>query len=124
MPRCSNHQHRPPFISRAVPKHRNTAPSLSNQTSQPQTHNMSNPGNVIGGHKANLNNPNTSDEAKQHSKQVIDEHMQSGEMPQADQHKNPGNVYVLNNFTISHSSFTMVLGSDADVLICGIVPEV
>ncbi|KAB2571634.1 putative conidiation-specific protein 6 protein [Lasiodiplodia theobromae] len=53
---------------------------------------MSNPGNVIGGHKANLNNPNTSDEAKQHSKQVIDEHMQSGEMPQADQHKNPGNV--------------------------------
>lgn len=67
---------------------------------------MSNPGNVIGGHKANLNNPNTSDEAKQHSKQVIEDHMQSGEMPQADQHKNPGNVYVLSVIsTIPRSSF-------------------
>ncbi|KAH7105156.1 Conidiation protein 6-domain-containing protein [Auriculariales sp. MPI-PUGE-AT-0066] len=36
------------------------------------------PGNVIRGHKANLKNPNTSDESKEHSRQVIDE-MESGE---------------------------------------------
>ncbi|KAF9652954.1 hypothetical protein BDM02DRAFT_3183287 [Thelephora ganbajun] len=30
-----------------------------------------NPGNVIGGHKANIANPNTSDESKEHSRQVI-----------------------------------------------------
>ncbi|KAI5844085.1 Conidiation protein 6-domain-containing protein [Tricharina praecox] len=30
-------------------------------------------GNVIGGHKANLKNPNTSEEAKEHSRQVLDE---------------------------------------------------
>ncbi|MCJ1361917.1 hypothetical protein MMC16_001018 [Acarospora aff. strigata] len=33
---------------------------------------MSNPGNVIGGHKANLNNPNTSEESKQHSQEVLE----------------------------------------------------
>jgi len=32
-----------------------------------------NPGNVIGGHKANIANPNTSDESKEHSRQVIQE---------------------------------------------------
>ncbi|KAL0259700.1 hypothetical protein SLS55_005439 [Diplodia seriata] len=54
---------------------------------------MSNPGNVIGGHKANINNPNTSDEAKQHSRQIIDEKTESEDVPQAaDQDKNPGNV--------------------------------
>ncbi|CAZ84096.1 unnamed protein product [Tuber melanosporum] len=30
-------------------------------------------GNVIGGHKANLHNPNTSPEAKQHSREVLEE---------------------------------------------------
>ncbi|KAH7105158.1 Conidiation protein 6-domain-containing protein [Auriculariales sp. MPI-PUGE-AT-0066] len=35
-------------------------------------------GNVVGGHKANLKNPNTSDESKEHSRQVLDE-MDSGE---------------------------------------------
>ncbi|KAK5167462.1 uncharacterized protein LTR77_007161 [Saxophila tyrrhenica] len=35
---------------------------------------MGNEGNVIGGHKANLSNPNTSEEAKQHSKEVLKEH--------------------------------------------------
>ncbi|KAF1947523.1 hypothetical protein EJ02DRAFT_392010 [Clathrospora elynae] len=30
-----------------------------------------NSGNVIGGHKANLNNPNTSEESKEHSRDVI-----------------------------------------------------
>ncbi|KAI4757360.1 hypothetical protein E4T52_10719 [Aureobasidium sp. EXF-3400] len=33
---------------------------------------MSNIGNVIGGHKANLHNPNTSEESKQHSLEVIE----------------------------------------------------
>ncbi|KAI2480254.1 Conidiation-specific protein 6 [Pyrenophora tritici-repentis] len=42
---------------------------------------MSNPGNVIGGHKANLNNPNTSDEAKQHSKEVLSSIDNGGEVP-------------------------------------------
>ncbi|KIL68933.1 hypothetical protein M378DRAFT_158083 [Amanita muscaria Koide BX008] len=31
-----------------------------------------NPGNVIGGHKANLKNPQTSEEAKEHSRHVLD----------------------------------------------------
>ena len=31
-----------------------------------------NPGNVAGGYKATLNNPNVSDEAKQHAKEVLD----------------------------------------------------
>jgi len=30
-----------------------------------------NPGNVVGGHKANIANPNTSEESKEHSHQVI-----------------------------------------------------
>jgi len=50
-------------------------------------------GNVAGGHKANLNNPNTSEESKQHSKEVLEnndfeyqtENTGSGE-------KNPNNV--------------------------------
>ncbi|KAF8543752.1 conidiation protein 6 [Trichophaea hybrida] len=32
-----------------------------------------NPGNVIGGHKAALKNPNVSEEAKEHSRQVLDQ---------------------------------------------------
>ncbi|EIM92543.1 uncharacterized protein STEHIDRAFT_117550 [Stereum hirsutum FP-91666 SS1] len=34
---------------------------------------MKNEGNVIRGHKANLKNPNTSEEAKQHSQQILEE---------------------------------------------------
>lgn len=33
---------------------------------------MSNIGNIIGGHKANLSNPNTSEKSKQHSLEVIE----------------------------------------------------
>ncbi|KAF9793027.1 Conidiation protein 6-domain-containing protein [Thelephora terrestris] len=32
-----------------------------------------NPGNVIGGHKANLKNPNTSEESKEHSRSVLEQ---------------------------------------------------
>ncbi|KZT62054.1 hypothetical protein CALCODRAFT_490625 [Calocera cornea HHB12733] len=55
---------------------------------------MSNSGNVAGGHKANLANSNTSDESKQHSKEVLDELEQSGEVNQGngDAGKNQGNV--------------------------------
>jgi hypothetical protein len=36
---------------------------------------MSNIGNVIGGHKANLSNPNTFEESKQHSLEVIEKEL-------------------------------------------------
>lgn len=56
---------------------------------------MSNPGNIIGGHKANLNNPNTSDESKQHSKDVLNQEFDGGNIEHhSNQNKNPGNVYV------------------------------
>lgn len=35
--------------------------------------NMASEAQVIGGHKANLHNPNTSAEAKEHSKEVLKE---------------------------------------------------
>ncbi|KAM0287276.1 hypothetical protein ACHAQH_000590 [Verticillium albo-atrum] len=51
---------------------------------------------VAGGHKANLNNPNTSEESKQHSRDVLNK---SEDAPNAtsaqsagDDNKNPGNV--------------------------------
>ncbi|KAJ9632056.1 hypothetical protein H2203_000457 [Taxawa tesnikishii (nom. ined.)] len=54
---------------------------------------MSNPGNVVGGHKANLNNPNTSEEAKQHSKEVLDNEFNGGNVSSnSDEGKNPNNV--------------------------------
>ncbi|KZT30334.1 hypothetical protein NEOLEDRAFT_1125843 [Neolentinus lepideus HHB14362 ss-1] len=55
---------------------------------------MANPGNVAGGHKANLNNPNTSEESKQHSRQVVAEMESSGEVGSGgdDAYKNEGNV--------------------------------
>ncbi|KAI0690215.1 Conidiation protein 6-domain-containing protein [Cytidiella melzeri] len=34
---------------------------------------MSEPTRVIGGHKANINNPRTSEESKEHSRQVVEE---------------------------------------------------
>jgi len=58
-----------------------------------------NPGNVIGGHKATLNNPNQSEEAKQHSQKVLDEQFDGGDVgahstagTQGSGEKNPGNV--------------------------------
>lgn len=38
-----------------------------------------NPGNVIGGHKATISDPNRSEEAKAHSQQVLDEQFDGGE---------------------------------------------
>ncbi|KAL9023418.1 MAG: hypothetical protein Q9196_007214 [Gyalolechia fulgens] len=52
---------------------------------------MSNPGNIVGGHKANLNNPNTSEEAKQHSKEVLDQEYNGGNIEKSGE-KNPQNV--------------------------------
>ncbi|KAL8913508.1 MAG: hypothetical protein Q9171_001696 [Xanthocarpia ochracea] len=69
---------------------------------------MSNPGNIVGGHKANLNNPSmtisrilstpsdircadTSDEAKQHSKEVLDQEFNGGNVEKSND-KNPNNV--------------------------------
>ncbi|KAI5808651.1 hypothetical protein DFH27DRAFT_522076 [Peziza echinospora] len=37
-----------------------------------------NPGNVVGGHKATISDPNRSDEAKAHSKAVLEEHFGGG----------------------------------------------
>lgn len=34
---------------------------------------------IAGGHKANLNNPNTSEESKQHSKQVLENEFNGGD---------------------------------------------
>ncbi|KAI5820529.1 Conidiation protein 6-domain-containing protein [Pyronema omphalodes] len=40
---------------------------------------LTNPGNVIGGYKASLKNPNVSQEAKQHSREVLDEVFDGGD---------------------------------------------
>ncbi|KAF2497239.1 hypothetical protein BU16DRAFT_508237 [Lophium mytilinum] len=56
---------------------------------------MSNLGNVAGGHKANLNNPNTSEESKQHSREVLEQELDGGNVgsrADADENKNPNNV--------------------------------
>ncbi|ODQ56120.1 conidiation-specific protein 6 [Saitoella complicata NRRL Y-17804] len=70
---------------------------------------MANPGNVAGGYKATLNNPNVSDEAKQHAQEMLD----SGDFESApssskhdDSMKNTGNVIggykaTLNNPNVS-----------------------
>lgn len=34
---------------------------------------------IAGGHKANINNPNTSEESKQHSKQVLENEFNGGD---------------------------------------------
>ncbi|KAI8963733.1 conidiation-specific protein 6 [Daldinia sp. FL1419] len=49
---------------------------------------------VAGGHKATLNNPNVSQEAKEHSKQVLENEFNGGHVPKSgdDGNKNPGNV--------------------------------
>ncbi|KAI9849108.1 MAG: hypothetical protein M1837_005338 [Sclerophora amabilis] len=55
---------------------------------------MSNIGNIAGGHKATLNNPKVSDEAKQHSKEVLDNEFEGGKVGggKTDDEKNPNNV--------------------------------
>ena len=55
---------------------------------------MSNPGNVVGGHKANLNNPNTSEESKQNSREILDQEYNGGNIETAtdSKDKNPNNV--------------------------------
>ncbi|KAL8685050.1 MAG: hypothetical protein Q9218_008002, partial [Villophora microphyllina] len=66
-----------------------------------------NAGNVVGGHKANLNNPSTpcsswvgppiltdpdtSEESKQHSKEVLDQEYNGGNVESSGD-KNPNNV--------------------------------
>ncbi|KAM0333252.1 hypothetical protein ACHAQA_001912 [Verticillium albo-atrum] len=54
---------------------------------------------VAGGHKANLNNPNTSEESKQHSREILENEFGGDDAPNAssaasakDENKNPGNV--------------------------------
>ncbi|KAH6899718.1 Conidiation protein 6-domain-containing protein [Thelonectria olida] len=50
---------------------------------------------IAGGHKAAINNPNVSKEAKEHSKKVLNEEFDGGDVPKAsedDSGKNPGNV--------------------------------
>ncbi|KAI9701100.1 MAG: hypothetical protein M1836_001769 [Candelina mexicana] len=53
---------------------------------------MSNPGNIAGGHKATLNNPKVSDEAKQHSKEVLDSEFDGGNVGGDNTEKNPNRV--------------------------------
>jgi len=44
--------------------------------------------------RANLNNPQTSDESKQHSKEVLEQEFNGGNVGSAsDEGKNPGNMY-------------------------------
>ncbi|KAK4093776.1 hypothetical protein Purlil1_2110 [Purpureocillium lilacinum] len=49
---------------------------------------------IAGGHKATLNNPNVSDEAKEHSRQVLENEFNGGDVPKSGdtENKNPGNV--------------------------------
>ncbi|MCJ1439652.1 MAG: hypothetical protein MMC23_000132 [Stictis urceolatum] len=49
--------------------------------------------NKARGYKATLSNPNVSDEAKQHAKEVLDNELSGGDISVSDQgEKNPGNV--------------------------------
>ncbi|KAK0708810.1 hypothetical protein B0T21DRAFT_416204 [Apiosordaria backusii] len=49
---------------------------------------------IAGGHKANLNNPNTSKESKENSQRILDNEFNGGDVPKASdtKDKNPGNV--------------------------------
>ncbi|KAF8474816.1 Conidiation protein 6-domain-containing protein [Kalaharituber pfeilii] len=61
--------------------------------------------NVIGGHKATISNPRTSEEAKAHSRQVLDELHGGGETAHsAPQEKDHGNVKRGLKATISNQS--------------------
>ena len=46
---------------------------------------------IAGGHKANLNNPNTSEGSKQHSKEILDQEFDGGKVESSGD-KNPQNV--------------------------------
>merc|ERR1711879_241288 len=74
----------------------NSAIFTTSTTHFQSTINMSaNPGNVVGGHKANLSNPNTSDESKQHSKEVLQDIENGGDanaVSSSGGDKNPNNV--------------------------------
>ncbi|KAK3996657.1 hypothetical protein QBC44DRAFT_136133 [Cladorrhinum sp. PSN332] len=49
---------------------------------------------VAGGHKANINNPNTSEESKKNSRKILENEFNGGDVPKASDNldKNPGNV--------------------------------
>ncbi|RDA95692.1 hypothetical protein CP533_1115 [Ophiocordyceps camponoti-saundersi (nom. inval.)] len=48
---------------------------------------------IAGGHKATLKNPNASEEAKQNSREILDNEFNGGDVPKSgDENKNPGNV--------------------------------
>ncbi|KAK3377689.1 conidiation protein 6 [Podospora didyma] len=50
---------------------------------------------IAGGHKANINNPNTSQGSKQNSQKILDNEFNGGDVPKASDNqegKNPGNV--------------------------------
>ncbi|CAI6340890.1 unnamed protein product [Periconia digitata] len=49
-------------------------------------------GNVAGGHKANLNNPQTSEESKQHSREVLENNDFDYATNNDSENKNPNNV--------------------------------
>lgn len=59
-----------------------------------QTTNMPTEAQIAGGHKANINNPNTSEESKKNSKAVLENEFNGGDVPKAgdNEEKNPGNV--------------------------------
>ncbi|KAL5534264.1 hypothetical protein ACEPAG_726 [Sanghuangporus baumii] len=72
-----------------------------------------NTGNIAGGHKATLKNPNVSEEAKQNSQQLLDEFESSGDLPEqqfdTDAGKNTGNFIgghkaTLNNPRVSEEA--------------------
>lgn len=55
-----------------------TLPSTSISTTN--TTNMPSEAQIAGGHKANLNNPNTSEESKQHSREVLENDLSDGKL--------------------------------------------
>ncbi|OCF30622.1 hypothetical protein I316_07750 [Kwoniella heveanensis BCC8398] len=63
-----------------------------------------NTNNVIGGHKAAINNDSVPQESKEHSKQVIAEYEENGagEIEREDKPKNEGNVIGGHKATLSN----------------------
>ncbi|KAG9503033.1 hypothetical protein J7337_005870 [Fusarium musae] len=66
---------------------------------------------VAGGHKATINNPSTSEEAKENSRQVLENEFNGGDVTGAENNKekNPGNVAgglkaTLNNPNVSEEA--------------------
>ena len=48
--------------------------------------------NKARGYKAAMHNPNVSEEAKEHSRQVLEEDLQGGDVDMSERGKDPGNV--------------------------------